>query len=177
MHTTTTRTHKHKHTTHSQTHKHNKHKKTKTAAYGGHEATGGVQLFVVLRSAAQPWPPRTAALRLPYSATVGDARRAIERALGVPPEAQQIFHHGKELRYGGGGDKTSGDNAGDKAGDNNTAGDANKNKRGSHDAKTVAEMHWHTGTGLRVYDVRGGPPPYDPPVERDARGRLVEKRA
>ncbi|GBF93519.1 hypothetical protein Rsub_06652 [Raphidocelis subcapitata] len=67
------------------------------AAYGGHEAVEGNQITVSLRSAKQPWPPVTASVRVKYEETVADIKRAVERALGVPPDSQQLFWHKREL--------------------------------------------------------------------------------
>ncbi|KAI8467864.1 MAG: hypothetical protein J3K34DRAFT_429233 [Monoraphidium minutum] len=67
------------------------------AAYGGHGTVDGNQIFVTLRSAEQPWPPRTADIRVRYDQTIADIRAGVERALGVPPGKQQLFWHKREL--------------------------------------------------------------------------------
>ena len=75
------------------THPHDTH----AAAYGGHGAVEGNQIFVHLRSAAQPWPPVSASLRVPYEATIAELKHKVATALGVAPEQQQLFWRKREL--------------------------------------------------------------------------------
>lgn len=63
------------------------------AAYG--EDLGN-QIFVTLRRGDE-WPPQTCDVRVRYEQTLGDIRKAVAEKLGVPPEKQQLFRHGREL--------------------------------------------------------------------------------
>lgn len=62
-----------------------------TSSLHQHTLPAPPQIFVHLRSAAQPWPPVSAALRVRYEQTIGDIKTAVEVALGVPPDQQQLF--------------------------------------------------------------------------------------
>ena len=68
------------------------------AAYGGAEATAalGNQIFVTMQR-GEEYPPRTCCVRVKYSQTLADVRRAVAKELGVPVESQQLFRHNCEL--------------------------------------------------------------------------------
>jgi len=62
----------------------------------GDFSLGGNQIYVSLQKGKQ-WPPTTIDIRVKYEETIADLKRKVEKELGVPPEKQQLFHHGNEM--------------------------------------------------------------------------------